>query len=86
MGRLTKTLGVMKPTAEQHNDFFAHKPLPGVCFGHNVGVQVQSGPHAGSGGSIISVEELGDDPLYLVELGSGKDIRARQSQLRAVDA
>lgn len=72
----------MKATHEQHNDFFAHKSLPGVIFEHNDSVDVIGGEHAGNPGVLISVEELGDDPVFLVELSSGKDALVRQSCLR----
>ena len=76
----------MKPTQDQHNDFFANRPLPGVAFEHNDAVEVTGGEHAGDSGAIISVEELGDDPVYLVELGSGQDAVISQSLLRLVEA
>ena len=72
----------MKPTHDQHNDFFAHRPLPGLVFEHDDFVMIVGGDHAGDSGSIISVEELGVDPLYLVELASGQDAVIRQSLLR----
>jgi hypothetical protein len=76
----------MKPTHQQHTDFLAHRSLPGVMFEHNAFVNVVGGEHSGAAGSIISVEELGDDPLYLVELASGQDTLISQSQLRLPDA
>jgi|RhisoiCoNPM_1038542.scaffolds.fasta_scaffold07131_2 hypothetical protein len=76
----------MKPSQDQHNDFFAHRPLPGVALEHNDSVEVIAGEHAGEGGSIVSVEQLGTDPAYLIELGSGKDAVIFQSQLRLVEA
>lgn len=76
----------MKPSHDQHSDFLARRPLPGVSFGHNSAVLVVGGEHAGSAGSIVSVEQLGADPVYLVELGSGKDVAIAQSQLRLADA
>ncbi len=72
----------MKPTIEQGNDFFAHTPLPGVAYEHNDSVIVVDGEHKGSSGSLVSVEKLGDNPVYLVEFGSGKDACIPQSRLR----
>lgn len=74
----------MKPTHEQCNDFFARRPVPGVVLQHNDYVKVVSGSCAPSAGSLISVEELGEDPLYLVELESGEDKLIRQSNLEFV--
>jgi ribosomal protein S4E len=76
----------MKPSHDQHNDFLAHRPLPGVAFEHNDTVAVMGGAHAGDSGSIVSVEELGQDPIYLVELSSGQDAVISQSLLRLVEA
>jgi ribosomal protein S4E len=74
----------MKPTLVQHNDFLARKALPGVLLQHNDYVKVISGTHVGNAGSIVSVEELGSDPEFVVELESGEDARIRQSNLEFV--
>jgi transcription elongation factor len=75
----------MKPTMGQHNDFLAHKPIEGVCFEHNDYVRIVSGEHQGKNGSLVSVEELGEDPLFLLELDSGFDVHVRQSQIERAD-
>ncbi|MBB6249226.1 hypothetical protein [Rhodanobacter sp. A1T4] len=75
----------MQPTHKQHNAFLAHEPLPGVAFEHNAYVTVVGGEHVGDSGSLVSVEELGDDPAYLIELESNKDAYIPQSCLRMVD-
>jgi hypothetical protein len=49
-------------------------------------VDIIGGEHAGGSGAVISIEELGDDPLYLIELGSGKDALVHQSLLRLIAA
>ena len=72
----------MKPSSNQHNDWFARISIPGVLFEHNDSVSVVDGEYTGENGSLISVEELGQDPVYLVELGSGKDVQVFQSQLK----
>jgi len=76
----------MKPTHQQHNDYLAHEPLPGVSFAQNSYVAIVAGEHAGKSGSLISVETLGNDPVYLVELESGKDVLVPQSCLRVHEA
>jgi len=76
----------MKPTHQQHTDFFAHRPLPGVLFEHNMHVSVIGGAKQGAAGFIISVEELGSDPVYLVELETGEEAFISQSSLRLPDA
>lgn len=75
----------MKPTIDHHNNFLAHKPIEGVGFEHNEYVRIVSGEHKDKRGSLVSVEELGDDPLFVLELESGFDIRVRQSQIERVD-
>lgn len=79
-------LSRMKPTRQQQKDFFAHRPLDGVRFEHNDAVDVIGGAHAGDSGSIVSLEQLGDDPTYLVELGSGQDVVIHQVFLRLAGA
>ena len=81
MGFSTASLEAMKLTSNQHNDFLAHKPLPGVRFEHNDYVLILSGEYKDQSGSLVSVEELGEDPLFLLELESGIDITVRQSQI-----
>ncbi len=76
----------MKPSHDQHDDFLARRPLPGVAFEHNDPVEVIGGGHVGDSGAIVSVERLGDDPAYLIELGSGQDAVISQSLLRLVEA
>ena len=72
----------MKPTVAQHNAFLAQELLPGVAFRHNEFVKVISGKNIGSAGSLVSVEALGDDPIFLLELESGSDVRVRQSEIK----
>jgi hypothetical protein len=74
----------MKPTAKHHEDFLSHRSIPGVAMQHNSPVNVIAGSHSGASGSIVGIEELGTDPLYLVELSTGKDLIVRQSSLRTV--
>lgn len=71
----------MKPTAEQHNDFLARLPLTGFSFQHNDYVKVIAGPHAPDSGSVVSVEDIGPEPVYLVESESGTDKPIQQNHL-----
>jgi hypothetical protein len=72
----------MKPTAKHHEDFIAQRSIPGVAFKHNAPVVVINGAHVGASGSVMAVQDLGSDPLYLVELASGQDALVRQSSLQ----
>jgi hypothetical protein len=74
---------MMNVSRTTQNDFVAHRPLPGLAFEHNASVAAIDGEYIGRSGSIISIEEFGDDPVYLVELESGVDVLIRQTQLRA---
>jgi len=76
----------MKPTLQQHNDYLARRSLPGVAFAHNSYVAIVGGEHTGNSGSLVSVESLGNDPLYLVELESGSGVLVQQSCLRVHEA
>jgi hypothetical protein len=72
----------MKPTHQQHNDYLSQELVPGVEFAHNSFVAIVAGEHVGKSGSLVGVEDLGDDPVYLVELESGTDALIPQSCLR----
>ena len=74
----------MKPTPQQHAEFVEGDRLPGVAFRINDAVHVVGGEYAGRHASVIGVDSLGDDPLYLVELESGADALVRQSSLEFV--
>ena len=76
----------MRPTLKQSNAFLDHEPVSGVAFEHNAYVRVIGGEHTGGSGSLVSVDELGDDPVYLVELESNMDALIPQSCLRVVEA
>ncbi|CAN7376570.1 hypothetical protein LJR143_002075 [Pseudoxanthomonas sp. LjRoot143] len=76
----------MKPSSYQHNEFFAHRPLSGVTFKHNDAVDIVGGDYAGNSGSIVGLDELGEDPCHLVELGSGQDVFISQSCLCLAEA
>jgi hypothetical protein len=72
----------MKPTPTQHNDFLSNRPLSGVALSCSDYVNVTAGQAAGESGTIVDLEELGEDPIYLVELDGGEDMRVPQSQLQ----
>jgi hypothetical protein len=76
----------MQLTREQVDAFLAGEPLPGACFVLNEEVSVVEGQHRGALGSIVAVEQLGVDPIYVVELATGNDIRVAQSWLRSARA
>jgi hypothetical protein len=74
-----------RPTPAQSQAFLNREPIPGVTLQHNDYVKVVAGQYAGKSGSLVSVEQLGDDPIYLVELDwSDGDALIAQSQLQFV--
>lgn len=74
----------MKPTSSEHSDFLARKPIPGIALQHNDYVRVVSGPLAPDSGSVVSIERVGADPVYVVELESGTDQSIPQNHLKFV--
>lgn len=74
----------MKPTLDHDNDFLAHRQIPGVDFEHNEYVRIVSGDNKGKNGSLVSILELGADPMFLLELESGFDVQVRQSEIERV--
>jgi transcription elongation factor len=76
----------MKPSMQQANAFLSGELLEGVRFRHNDYVRVINSPNSGDAGSLISIEELGTDPLFLIELQSRQDAKTRQSALELAEA
>lgn len=72
------------PTHDQQIAFLSHKPLSGVALEHNDFVRVVNSEHEGDSGSLVSIEELGADPVYLIELESNQDALIPQSYLQRV--
>jgi hypothetical protein len=58
-----------------------HQPIAGVAFLLNDSVRVVSGPYAGHEAAIITLLQLGPDPLYDIELGDGRTVSTSQSAL-----
>ena len=73
----------MKPTLTQRDDFLAYRPVPGLTFTLNDYVNVIGGEFAGDSGTVISLEEIGEDPVYLVKLDSDKHALLPASCLQA---
>jgi hypothetical protein len=72
--------------AEIEEAFFAGERSEAVPLVINDSVTITSGEHEGSGAAVISQVSMGEDPVYLVELGdSGKDVRVPLSSLRLDD-
>ena len=64
--------------------WFAGEAVPGAAFRLNDSVEILAGEHTGNGGTVISIERLTPEPIYLVELGdTGEDVRLSESNLSA---
>jgi ribosomal protein S4E len=61
--------------------FLDRTPIPGVRFQHNNFVRITGGEHAGKAGSLVTILTLSPEPLFVVELESGYDVRVPQSEL-----
>ena len=64
--------------------FLNHTPIPGVQFQHNNFVRITDGEHSGKSGSLVTVLTLSPEPLFVVELESGYDVRVPQSDLSLI--
>lgn len=76
----------MKPSLLEANAFLSGELLQVCRYRHNDYVRVVNGPHSGDAGSLVSIEELGADPLFLVELESQQDSVIGQSALELIEA
>ena len=65
--------------------FLDHQPIPGVVFEHNDYVHVIAGESSGKRGSLVTLVEIEPEPVYLVEIEWGGDVRIPQSQLKHAD-
>jgi transcription antitermination factor NusG len=61
--------------------FLDRESIVGVEFQHNDYVRVIDGPYRGINGSLVSLEAIESEPIFLVELEEGGDVEIRQSQL-----
>jgi hypothetical protein len=74
----------MKPARDYHKEFLAHRHIAGVTFEHNDYVRIILGDKKGKKGSLVSILDLGEDPVFLLELESGFDVQVRQSEIERV--
>jgi ribosomal protein S4E len=72
-------------SAESLKSWLANEPVAGLQFAHDELVTILAGEHAGMVGSLISVEQIEPDVIYLVEVDSGFNVPARQADIERVD-
>jgi hypothetical protein len=77
--------GSSEPTRGAGDRWLAGARVDGVRFAHRETVRIVLGRHTGELGTVALLLSLDADPLFLVELASGRDVRVRQSALQAVD-
>ena len=65
------------------NLWFIQKKVPGAAFRLNDSVDVVRGKHSGQSGAVIALLELEPEPVYLVELSDGSDVKLEESALEA---
>jgi hypothetical protein len=78
--RITVEVSIMD-CEDLRQRFLNRKRVEGVEYQHNDYVRVTDGEYKGRSGSLISLEAIAPEPLFLVELEDGGDIEVRQSQL-----
>ena len=64
------------------NRWMAGESINNVHFKLNDFVTIISGEFEGGTGSVISPEEFGNNPTYLIETSAGKDILVKQNELQ----
>ena len=58
------------------------EPLPGVAFAQHERVTIAGGSRGGRTGGVLLLLAVAPEPLYLVALDGGGDLKVRQSALR----
>ena len=74
----------MKASIEQINKWLAGEVVENSMFKLNDDVKIISGNKYGAVGSVISLETVGTDPTYLIELVSGEDANVKQSEIEKI--
>jgi transcription antitermination factor NusG len=69
-----------------NQSFLAGEQIQGLRFKHNDYVSVISGPHAGIAGSLVSLLSLDPEPIFVMELESGRDAEVAQTDIQLVNA
>lgn len=76
----------MTPIQGIGDRWLAGEAIDGVHFALHDAVELVGGPLDGERGTISLLMGLAPEPSYLVSVGSGRDVRLRQSALRRADA
>ncbi len=73
------------PSPDIINAWRAHRTVDGVRFAHDDLVTILAGEHAGNVGSLVSIEQLEPEAIFLVEIDSGFNVAAKQSDIELAD-
>lgn len=68
-------------SAELQHAWRAGNPVDGVLFAHDDLVTILAGEHTGNVGSLVAIEQLEPDVVFLVEIDSGFNVMARQADI-----
>ena len=71
----------MKAINEKIDKWMAGEMVGKSKFKLNDCVKIKSGEYIGAVGSVISLVTVDSDPIYLIELGTGKDVHIKQSEI-----
>ena len=63
--------------------WLAGDPIEGIRFAHHATVEISGGSLDGRRGTIVLLLAATPEPVYLVAVAEGGDVRIRQSALRA---
>ena len=73
------------PSPDIINAWRAHQLVASVDFAYDDLVTILAGEHAGNVGSLVSIEQLEPEVIFLIEIDSGFNVAARQSEIERVD-
>ena len=59
--------------------------VDGVAYLQHARVSIAAGARLGARGTVMLLLDLEPEPVYLVALDSGSDVKVRQSSLRTLD-
>jgi len=71
-----------KSQLELETQWTTAEGVDGVCYRFGDLVEVEKGKSKGAAGEIIALVAIDPEPIYLIELPTGKSVSAAQSELK----
>ena len=68
-------------SAEIQDAWRAGNLIDGVPFAHDDLVTILAGEHTGNVGSLVAIEQLEPEVVFLIEIDSGFNVMARQADI-----